>query len=486
MNFSANSRPNADPKAAKSSANDEFDIIIIGAGQGAALARMLCEAGQRVALIERETVGGSCVNRGCTPTKAHLAAAKRAQDARTAHALGVEIPAVRVDLRAVVARSRGIVEEFRGEIREKLARFDTLELVFSEASFVDAQTVAVRNPNGVRHLHGQKIVVATGTRAQIPPISGLEEIEWLDHRSMLQLEEIPEKLLILGGGYIACEFAQMFSRFGAQVCIAQRAPQLLTREDRDIADEIAALLRAEKIEIRLDCEVKSVEKTPRGLLAHLENGETIAASHLLLAIGQVPNTDALHLGAAGVKCDERGFILTDDFLCAAPGIWALGDVKGGPAFTHIAYDDARILAGVLLGQPAHSIRDRSVPSCVFTDPQLGRIGLTEKEARERGLEIRLAKLACSETARGIESGETGGFLKAIVEAESGQILGGAFLCRDGGEIIAVLQMAMQAKLPYTALRDGIFAHPTFAESLNNLFLAMERAERAQECPDCLK
>ncbi|PQV65063.1 Pyruvate/2-oxoglutarate dehydrogenase complex, dihydrolipoamide dehydrogenase (E3) component [Abditibacterium utsteinense] len=464
-----------------------FDAIIIGAGQGAALARMLGEAGQRVALIERETVGGSCVNRGCTPTKAHIAAAKRAHDARSAHHLGVEIPTVRVDLRAVAARSQSIVEEFRDEIRGKLGKLDTLELVFGEASFVDAQVIEVRAKNGeTQRFQSQKIIVATGTRAQIPAIAGLDEIEWLDHRSILQLEEIPEKLLILGGGYIACEFAQMFARFGSKVCIAQSAAQLLTREDADIAGEIAALLRAENIEIRFDCQVKSVEKTARGLVCHLECGDSILATHLLLATGQTPNTEALHLEAAGIECDKKGFIPTDDKLGAAPGIWALGDVKGGPAFTHIAYDDARILADILLGKPARSICQRPVPYCVFTDPQLGRIGLTEREAGERGLEIRVAKLPCSETARGIESGEAGGFLKAIIEKSSGQILGGAFLCRDGGEIIAVLQMAMQAGLPYTALRDGIFAHPTFAESLNNLFLAMERAEKSEACPGCLK
>ncbi len=457
----------------------DFEVAIIGGGQGAALARMLAEKGKRVALIEQEWLGGSCVNRGCTPTKAHLAAAKRARDARTAGLLGVEIGEVSVDLRAVVARTNAIVADFRAEIGEKLG-LETLEVVFGVARFSGPKALEVRCKNGeIRHLRASQIVIATGTRAQIPGIEGLESVETLGSRSLLQLEILPQKLLILGGGYIACEFAQMFARFGSTVCIAQNGAQLLTREDGDVADEIAAILRREDIEIRLACQVHRVEKTSDGLRCHVRNGAPIEATHLLLAVGQTPNVEALNLQAAGIQSDEKGFIRADEWLEAAPGIHVLGDVKGGPAFTHIAFDDARILREILLGNGRRSIKNRLVPYCVFTDPQLGRVGMTEAEAREAKREIRVAKLPCSETARGIESGEAAGFLKAIVDAKTDQILGGAFLCRDGGEMIAVLQMAMAANLPYTALRDGVFAHPTWAESLNNLFAAMDRAENCK-------
>jgi pyruvate/2-oxoglutarate dehydrogenase complex dihydrolipoamide dehydrogenase (E3) component len=459
----------------------KFDVIVIGAGQGGALARMLAEGGKRVALIEKEALGGACVNHGCTPTKAHIAAAKRAHDARTARDLGVFASEVRVDLKAVVARSNHLIADFRAEIADRLAAQPTLELIYGLARFTGPHTVEVHQRGGERvQIEAPDIVIATGMSSNIPKIEGLNQIDWLNNRSMLQLEVVPEKLLILGGGYIACEFAQMFRRFGSEVVIAQSGPQLLQREDEDVSSAIATLLREENIEVHLNCKAESLEKTEKGFKCHFADGAFTEATHLLLATGQTPNTSELNLETTEVDLDEKGFVQANEFLKAAPGIWVLGDVKGGPAFTHIAYDDARILADALLCQENHSIEGRPVPYCVFTDPQLGRIGLTEAEALEAGHHIRIAKLPIKDTARGLESGESKGFLKAIVEAETGQILGGSFLCRDGGEVIAVLQVAMQAKLPYTTLRDGIFAHPTFAESLNNLFLAMDR-ESVQGC-----
>jgi pyruvate/2-oxoglutarate dehydrogenase complex dihydrolipoamide dehydrogenase (E3) component len=461
----------------------EFDAVVIGGGQGAALARMLSEGGKRVALVEKESLGGACVNHGCTPTKAHIAAAKRAHDARTARPLGVFAEEVRVDLKAVVARSNGIIHQMRQEIAAKLAALSNLTLLCGTARFIaDHQLEVMLHDGEVQHITAPQIIIATGTRPQIPNIKGIDEIEWLSSATLLQLEILPSKLLILGGGYIACEFGQMFRRFGSEVVIAQSGPQLLDREDEDVAAAIATLLREENIEVHLNCKVERFEKTHDGFKCHFANGSVTQATHLLLATGQTPNTDQLNLESTGVRTSDEGHIETDEFLGAAPGIWALGDVKGGPAFTHIAYDDARILAGTLLRNEQRSISNRPTPYCVFTDPQLGRIGLTEEEALKAGHKIRVAKLPCTETARGLESGESKGFLKAVVEEESGQILGGAFLCRDGGEMIAVLQMAMATRLPYTALRDGIFAHPTFVESLNNLFVAMDR----ETIDGCLK
>ena len=436
---------------------------------------MLAEDGQRVALVEKRFVGGSCTNVGCTPTKAHIAAAKIAHSVRVAGQFGVGARLERVDLRAIVKRTQGIVEEFRRENEEHLLATPGLELIYGTARFSGDDSIEVKLREGrARTLSAPRFVVAVGTKAQIPDVKGLLDVPFMTHVEALQLEEVPRHLLILGGGYIACEFAQMFARFGARVTIVQNGEQLLPREDEDVATAIAEVLRDSGIEIVLGEELISVKSAAQGLVATWGEKER-RFSHLLVATGQTPQTKDLGLDVVGVKLDEKGNIETDENMRSGnPRIYALGDCKGGPQFTHIAYDDARILCEGLSHGKWRSIKERPVPYTVFTDPQLGRIGLSEKEACQQGKRFGVAHLAMKETARGVESGQEQGMWKILVEQGSDQILGGAFLSGEGGETMAVLQMAMMAKMPYGALRDGIFAHPTWAESLNNVFLNFDR------------
>ena len=451
----------------------QFDTIIIGGGQGGALARLLGEGGQRVALIEKEAIGGTCANRGCTPTKAHIACAKRAQDARDAAQLGIQIPAVKVDMPAVQKRTARIVKDFRESSESNLKRIENVVVLGATARFVGKHSVEARFPDGkTLELTAPNIVIATGAHTVAPSIEGLNEVNWVDHRGMLNLEEAPDHLMIFGGGYIACEFSQMFARLGSRVTLVQSGPHLLDREDDDVAAAMADLLKDSHVELICNDKAQTVKNVGDAIEATLESGRKIRATTLMLAAGQQPHTALLELHNTEVELTESGHLKVDDYLQAAPGIWGLGDVKGGPAFTHIAYDDARILRDILLHGRKRSIKNRQVPYVVFTDPQLGRIGLNECEAREQGLKYRVAKIDIDQTARGIESGQGRGFLKALV-GEDDQILGGAFLCYEGGEIIAALQIAMLGGLPYTVLRDGIFAHPTQVESLNNLFLQLD-------------
>ncbi len=470
---------NLEPKKPFSARADEagqtqFDTLIIGGGQGGALARMLGEGGQRVALIEKNAIGGTCANRGCTPTKAHIACAKRAQDARDAAPLGVHISAVEVDMPAVQARTAAIVRHFRESSEGNLAELENVVVLGATARFTGKRTIEARFPDDrTVELSAPNIVIASGAHLVAPPIDGLDEVKWLGHLEMLELTYAPEQLLIFGGGYIACEFGQMFARFGSKVTLVQSGPQLLDREDEDVAGAMADLLRDSGIELVCDDKAKSVKNLGDDKIeATLESGRVIEATTLFLATGQKPHTQLLELENTDCELTESGHLKVDDYLQAAPGIWGLGDVKGGPAFTHIAYDDARILRDILLHDKKRSIKDRPVPYVVFTDPQLGRIGLSESEADEKGLKYRAVKIPIDNTARGIENGQSRGFLKALV-GENDEILGGAFLCYEGGEIIAALQIAMMGGLPYTALRDGIFAHPTQVESLNNLFMKLD-------------
>jgi pyruvate/2-oxoglutarate dehydrogenase complex dihydrolipoamide dehydrogenase (E3) component len=294
----------------------------------------------------------------------------------------------------------------------------------------------------------------------------------------MELDDVPEHLLIVGGGYVAVEFAQMFRRFGSRVSIIQRGKRLLGREDAEISDAVAEILREDGIDVELESEVRGVRASRRGLELMLRGGSgaerSIGGSHLLVAAGRVPNTEALDLAAAGIHSDTRGYIPTNDRLeTNVPGVYALGDVRGGPAFTHISYDDFRIIRSNLIEGGDASIRDRLVPYTVFMDPQLGRVGLTERQALAQERRIRVARLPMSRTARGREVSETRGMMKAVVDADSGQILGCAILGIHGGEIMAVLQVAMMGRVPYTAIKEGVFAHPTLAESLNNLFMTLD-------------
>ncbi len=454
---------------------ETYDAIVIGTGQaGKPLAIALANAGWKTAVIERLHVGGTCVNVGCTPTKTMVAGARVAYLARRAADYGVRTGDISVNLAEVRRRKQSVVNDFRGGSQRGLENTANLDLIFGEAGFIGANSVSVKlNDGGTRELTASKIFINTGCRPATPAIAGIESVSVLDSTSIMELDELPEHLLVLGGGYIGLEFGQMFRRFGSRVTVVQRGNQLLGREDQDVADEVAKILREDGIEVLLNSAAVNVMRSADGriqLTVKTSEGErTIAGSHLLAAAGRVPNTEALNLVAAGIETDKHGFIKANDRLeTNVPGVYALGDVKGGPQFTHISYDDFRIIRANLIEHGNVTIKDRLVPYTVYIDPQLGRVGLTETEARAKGLNIKIAKMPMSYVARAIEMGETRGFMKVLIDAETKQILGCAVLGVEGGEIMSMLQIAMMGKLPYTALKDAIFAHPTLAESLNNL------------------
>jgi pyruvate/2-oxoglutarate dehydrogenase complex dihydrolipoamide dehydrogenase (E3) component len=459
---------------------ERFDVVIIGAGQsGDPLARAFAAKGKRAALIERDAVGGTCVNRGCTPTKTMIASARVAYLARRAADYGVHTGPVSVDMAAVRGRKRDIVTEFREGDEKKLADANGVALIYGGARFTDARTVEVSlRDGGTRTLTAPQIVINTGARPLVPPIAGLDGVEFLDSTSVMELGAVPEHLVILGGSYIALEFGQMFRRFGSRITVVEKSGHLLGHEDPDVADEMAKILSEDGLEILLGATATKAEKTAGGVTLTVEtaSGETrtIAGSHLLVAVGRTPNTEDLGLDATGVEVDAQGHVTVNERLeTTAPGVWAIGDVKGGPQFTHISYDDYRILQANLLGGDPRTTTGRMVPYTMFTDPQLGRVGLTEMDAKAAGKNIKVAKLPMTEVARAIETDETRGFMKAIIDADTKRILGAAILGVDGGEVMAVLEVAMMGHLPYTALRDATLAHPTLAESLNNLFMTVD-------------
>jgi pyruvate/2-oxoglutarate dehydrogenase complex dihydrolipoamide dehydrogenase (E3) component len=455
------------------------DAVVVGTGQAAKpLAVALADAGWSVAVVERAEVGGSCINYGCTPTKTMVASARIAHLARHAAAWGVETGPVGVDFGRVIDRKERIVRGFRRSVEHKLEETRGVTLVRGHARFVAPRELEVAlTAGGTAGLTAEHVFLDTGTRSRVPPIDGLDRVPFLDNASVLELRELPRHLLVLGGGYIGVELGQAFRRFGAEVTIVHHGPRLLSREDEDVSAALREILVEEGIEVLLGAETREVAGAGGDLRLRVaaSGGEReLAGSHLLVAVGRVPNSDDLGLEAAGVEVDEGGYVRVDERLATtAPGVWALGDVNGGPAFTHVAYDDFRIVRANLLGAGGATTRGRLVPSTVFTDPQLGRVGMSESEARQSGRNVRVAKLPMTRVARALEVGEVRGFMKAVVDADSEEILGCAIFGLEGGEVMAVLQMAMLGGLRYPAIREAIFAHPTLAESLNNLFLTLD-------------
>jgi pyruvate/2-oxoglutarate dehydrogenase complex dihydrolipoamide dehydrogenase (E3) component len=459
--------------------NTSYDGIVIGSGQGGGpLASALARAGWRTAIVEQEHVGGTCINEGCTPTKTMVASARVAYLVRRAADYGVHAGPVSMDMARVRQRKRDIVESFRTGTERRLTGTDGLDLLMGRAVFTGPHSVSVELGDGARRtLHASTIVVNTGARPAVPALEGLDRVPSLDSTSIMELDAVPERLLVLGGGYVGLEFGQMFRRFGAEVTIVQRGPALLAREDRDVAEAVAGIMREDGIEVLLDADATRVEPTEGGVHLTVEvDGRTrgLHGSHLLVAAGRQPNSDGLGLEIAGIETDARGFVRVDERLRTnVPGVYAIGDVKGGPAFTHISYDDFRILRANLLEGGDATTSGRLVPCTVFIDPQLGRVGMSETEARAGGRPVKVARLPMSSVARALEVDEPRGFMKAVVDAESGQLLGCAVLGIEGGELMAMLQTAMMGRLPYPVLREAIFAHPTLAESLNNLFSGLE-------------
>jgi pyruvate/2-oxoglutarate dehydrogenase complex dihydrolipoamide dehydrogenase (E3) component len=457
----------------------QYDAIVIGAGQaGSPLCRKLANAGKKTLMIEKRWIGGTCVNDGCTPTKAMVASAKAAYLAKRCTDLGVTIDSFHINMKQVKKRKDEIVLKSRNGGLNAIEQTDNLDLLFGEASFTGPKTINVKlNDGGEEEVQADLIFLDTGATPVIPEIDGLKDIDYLTSTSILDLEEVPEHILIIGGNYVALEFAQMFLRFGSKISVLERGKRIMSKEDEDVSDELKKILVDEGLDIYTEAQVHHFEKTADGIKASavvdVERKE-FTCSHVLLAAGRKPLTEALQLNKTGVELDDKGFIKVNEKLeTNVPGIYALGDVNGGPAFTHIAYNDYTIVYRNLIEGTDYNTTDRPLPYCMFTDPQLGRVGLTEKEAREQGYEIKVAILPMKHVARAIEVGDTRGMMKAVVDTKTKEILGAAVLAEEGGEIMSVLQMAMEGGITYDRIRYCVFAHPTYSESLNNLFMKIE-------------
>ncbi len=456
------------------SETEQFDVLIFGSGTGGKLtAWTSASEGLRTAVVERRLIGGSCPNIACLPTKNVVHSAKVADFVRHDRDFGSGTAPASIEMAEVRARKRRMVDGLVSMHIDKYKESGA-ELVFGEGSFVGPKTIQVRlNQGGVRTLQGDRVFLNLGTHAAIPDIPGLRAAKPLTHVEALELDRLPSHLIVLGGGYVGLEFAQAFVRFGSRVTVLERGPQMLPREDKDVADSVMELLRLDGVEVHLNVDVKQVEglsgDSVRVTLATSAGTSLLEGSDILAATGRIPNTANIALDKTGVALDARGFIQVNERLeTTVPGIWALGECAGSPQFTHISEDDFRIVHANLHGG-SRNTRDRLVPFCLFTDPEIARVGLNETEAVAAGRPYRVAKLPMQAVFRALTLSETRGFMKALVSQETDEILGFTAVGPQAGEIIAVVQTAMMGKLPYTALRDAVFTHPTMAEGLGPLF-----------------
>jgi pyruvate/2-oxoglutarate dehydrogenase complex dihydrolipoamide dehydrogenase (E3) component len=457
------------------SAAEEYDVVVLGSGApGKLLAWTLASQGKRLAVIERRYVGGSCPNIACLPSKNVIHGAKVASYFRRGAEFGIAAGDWKVDMAAVRDRKRKMVDGLVALHREKY-RESGAELVMGHGRFVAPRTVEVAlNAGGTRTLRGQTVIIDTGSRARIDDIPGLAESRPLTHVEALDLDHLPEHLIVLGGGYVGLELAQAFRRFGSRVTVVERNGALIHREDPDVTEAIERLFRDEGIEVLTGTAVTRVEGRSGETLRLQTARGAIEGTHLLVAGGRTPNTDGIGLEEAGVETDERGHVKVNERLqTTAKDVWAVGDCAGSPYFTHIGEDDFRVVLANLSGGDRVTT-GRQVPFCLFTDPELARVGLSEREARERGAGYRLLKIPMDAVLRARTLSETRGFLKALIEDGGDRILGFTALGPEGGEVMAVVQVAMMARLPYTALRDAVLTHPTMAEGLAALFSSVPR------------
>lgn len=446
-----------------------YDAIVIGAGQsGPPLAHKLADLGQRVAIIEREHLGGSCINYGCTPTKAMVASSRIAHYARRGSEFGVHTD-VRVDLKEVVERKNKFVMQWRQGQEGQIEKRDTLDLYRGHGRFAGPHEVEVNGES----LTSERIFIDTGTSPRILEIPGLNKVDYLTNRNIMDLTEVPEHLIVMGGNYLGLEFGQMFARFGSKVTVLELNSQLMSMEDEDVANTLKEALEDEGFSFHFGVSASTVAKTSSGIEVTVEPKDggktwTLQGSHLLVAIGRQPNTDDLGLEVAGIETD-RGWVKTNSKLeTNVPGVWAMGDVKGGPAFTHISYDDYLVVYDNLIGGKNRSIEGRILPYALFTDPELGRVGLTEKAAREAGYKLKIGSIPMAWVARAIERSETRGMMKIVINAEDDRILGAAILGPDGGELVQTIMTLMLADAPWTLFEKRMFIHPTLTEGFFTL------------------
>jgi pyruvate/2-oxoglutarate dehydrogenase complex dihydrolipoamide dehydrogenase (E3) component len=449
-----------------------LDVLIIGSGQaGVPLAVRLANAGRQVALVERAFFGGTCINYGCTPTKTMIASARAAHVARTAARLGVHTGEVSVDFPAVVARKNAVVKQWReGIVRRLAGARDRLRVLEGPARFVGQREVEVA---GQRH-RAEIVIINAGARPAMPPIPGLDAVPWLDNHRVMDLKVLPRHLLVLGGGYIGCELGQMFRRFGSAVTIVDRSRHLLAHEDREIAAALEQVFRGEGIALHQGVAVERAARAGDELVLHF-GGQEVRGSHLLVAVGRRANTDDLGCDAASVALDRHGYVVVDErYRTSAPGVYAVGDVTGGPQFTHSSWDDHRLLFDLLLGRGQRGRGDRIVPYTVFTDPQVSHVGLREAEARARGINVEVAGMPFADIARAIESDETAGVMKVLVDADDGRLLGATLMGADAGELIHIFVPLIQAGASARPIVDAEFVHPAFAEGVQTLLMRLPR------------
>jgi pyruvate/2-oxoglutarate dehydrogenase complex dihydrolipoamide dehydrogenase (E3) component len=441
-----------------------FDALIIGTGQaGPPLAGRLSAAGMRVAIVERARFGGTCVNTGCIPTKALVASAYVAHKARHASSYGIDAGAVRVDMRAVKRRKDDISGKLRDDVEAWLRGLERCEVIVGHATFVGPRTVRV----GSQTLEADRVYINVGGRPLVPDMPGVGEVPFLTSDSILDLDFVPERLLVVGGSYIGLEFGQMYRRFGSEVAIVEKGPRLIGREDEDVSDAIADILRGEGIELRLDATCMTLERTAAGVaigVACAHGPPRLEGSHVLLAVGRVPNTDDLGLDAAGIRTDARGYIeVADDLSTSVPGVYALGDCNGRGAFTHTAYNDYEIVAANLLDGENRRVSERIASYALFIDPPLGRIGMTAAEAKKAVGRVLVGRREMKAVKRAVLKGEAQGFMKIVVDGDTRHILGAAMLGPGGDEVVHTLIDAAYAKLPYEQVQRAVRIHPTVSE-----------------------
>ncbi len=451
-----------------------FDSVVIGAGQsGPSLAVRLAEAGQRVALVERRGLGGTCVNDGCIPTKTLIASARAAWVARNASRWGVETSDVRVDMKRVKARKDAVVQASRDSLKSWIDHTKGLDLIPGHARFESPRTIRV----GEDEIEAARFFINVGARAVVPDIPGLKDGPYLTNSSMMDVDTVLDHLVVIGGSYVGLEFAQMYRRFGSRVTVLERGNRLIKRDDADVSEEIRKFLALEGIEIKLDASVIGVERTAGRVtvVAKTPSGEQrVEGSDLLVAIGRTPNTDDLGLDRAGVKLDARGFIVVDDTLATnVPNIWATGDCNGRGAFTHTSYNDYEIVAENLLDGDERRVSDRIPIYGLFVDPPLGRVGMTEAEARASGRKVLVGKRPMERVGRARERGETFGFIKVLVDADTKEILGAAVLGVEGDEVVHAIADVMYAKAPYTTISRAVHTHPTVSELVPTTLQSLE-------------